>query len=382
MAMNPLRGACVLAVVLAGAMSAVPAHGATVAHPTLAIGAAAPDFALPGVDGKTWRLADFSAVKVLVVVFTCNHCATAQAYEDRLMQLEKDYKPKGVAVVAICANDPQALRLDELCFSDISDSLDEMKIRAKQKGFNFPYLYDGETQAVAKAFGPLTTPHVFIFDAERKLRYQGRIDNSEVGTVTTTDARNAIEDLLAGRTVAVATTRVFGCSTKWAYKRDSVAVALKKWDAEPVSMEKIDAAGVAKLAKNDTGKLLLVNLWATWCGPCVAEIPDLVEMNRMYRPREFEFVTISLDDVSQKDQALKFLVKEHVSGKNYLYGLEDRDKLAEALDARWQGPVPYTMLIAPGGEVVYRHEGAIEPLEVKQAIVDWLGRTAAGRKGK
>ncbi len=382
MAVERLRGVGMVVVLGAAMLGMRVGWAAGVVHPTLAIGAAAPDFALPGVDGKTWRLADFSAAKVLVVVFTCNHCATAQAYEDRLMQLEKDYKPKGVAVVAICANDPQALRLDELCFSDVSDSLDEMKIRAKQKNFNFPYLYDGETQAVAQAFGPLTTPHVFIFDAERKLRYQGRVDNSEVGTVTTTDTRNAIEDLLAGRTVAVATTRVFGCSTKWAEKRDSVAVALKKWDAEPVSMEKIDAAGVAKLAKNETGKLLLVNLWATWCGPCVAEIPDLVEMNRMYRPREFEFVTISLDDVSQKDQALKFLTKEHASGKNYLYGLEDRDKLAEALDAKWQGPVPYTMLITPGGEVVYRHEGAIEPLEVKQAIVDWLGRTAAGRKGK
>ena len=301
------------------------------------------------------------------------------------MQLEKDYTAKGVEVVAICGNDPKALRLDELCFSDVSDSLDEMKIRAKQKNFNFPYLYDGETQSVTKAFGPLTTPHVFIFDAERKLRYQGsEVDNSEVGTVTTTDARNAIEDLLAGRTVAVATTRVFGCSTKWAEKRDGVAAALKKWDAEPVSMETIDAAGVAKLAKNDSGKLLLVNLWATWCGPCVAEMPDLVEMNRMYRPREFEFVTIGLDDVGQKEQALKFLTKEHASGKNYLYGLEDRDKLAEArLDAKWQGPVPYTMLDCAAGRRRWciGMRGAVEALEVKQAIVDWLGRTAAGRKG-
>jgi thiol-disulfide isomerase/thioredoxin len=169
---------------------------------TLAVGSSAPDFDLPGVDGRNYRLSDFSAAKVLIVVFTCNHCPTAQAYEDRIESLAEDYKAKGAALVAISPNDPQAVRLDELGYTDLSDSFEEMKTRARDKGFTFPYLYDGATQEVSKAYGPAATPHLFIFDSARKLRYTGRVDNSEKpGLVTSTDARSAIEALLAGREV-------------------------------------------------------------------------------------------------------------------------------------------------------------------------------------
>jgi peroxiredoxin len=346
---------------------------------TLEIGAAAPDFALPGVDGKTRRLADFAAAKVLVVVFTCNHCPTAQAYEDRLVRLHADYQDRGVALVAISPNDPKAVRLDELGYTDLSDSLEEMKLRAKDKALEFPYLYDGEKQEVSAAYGVLATPHVFIFDAGRRLRYVGRVDDSEVGTVKSHDARNAIEALLAGRPVPVEKTRVFGCSTKWSDKRGSAAEALKRWDAEPVALKTIDAEGVQKLAKNETKNLRLITVWATWCGPCVEELSELVTINRMYRARRFEMITISLDGVKNQDQALKFLRQEHASSANYLFDSEDRDKLAEALDPKWPGPLPYTVLIAPGGKVIFRKHDAIEPLELKKAIVGYLGRTYASR---
>jgi thiol-disulfide isomerase/thioredoxin len=159
--------------------------------------------------------------------------------------------------------------------------------------------------------------------------------------------------------------------------------ALKKWDEEPVDLSLIDAPGVAAMAKNDTKKLLLVNVWATWCAPCVAEMPELVTINRIYRDRDFQFVTISLDVPEQKATALALLTKDHVSATNYLYNSTDMDKLADALDPKWPGPVPYTVLIAPGGQIIYRaSDGAITPLEVKRAIVDYLGRTAAGRSGK
>ncbi|HZZ27342.1 MAG TPA: redoxin domain-containing protein [Pirellulales bacterium] len=387
----------------------------------LEIGQPAPDFKLPGVDGQTHKLADYAAAKVLAVVFTCNHCPAAQAYEDRIIQLDKDFKSRGVALVAINPNDPHSLRLDELGYTDLSDSLAEMKIRAKEKNFTFPYLYDGDTQEVAAAYGVLATPHVFVFDADRKLRYQGRVDNSDVHQVTSQDARNAIEAVLAGKPVAVETTRVFGCSTKWADKQQTAVSSIKKWDEEPVTLETIDLDGIKKLAKNNSspaekpdstmkqakavedkatdaantapgkateekdahpGKLLLVNLWASSCGDCVAEMPDLVTMNRMYRKRPFEFITISLDEPADKDQAQKALQEAHASGKNYLFTGEDKDKLAVALDPQWQGPTPYTMLIAPGGKVIYRHDGAIDALELKRAIVDYLGRTYAGRASK
>src|SRR4029077_10932971 len=165
--------------------------------PTLAIGAAAPDFALPGVDGRTYHLADFAASKALVLVFTCNHCPTAQLYEGRIKQLAADYRDRGATLVAIPPNDPRYARLDEMGYTDLSYSFEEMKIRAAHSHFNFPYLYDGETQSTARKYGPTATPHVFIFDHDRKLRYEGRIDSSTREPLAKMhDARTALDALL------------------------------------------------------------------------------------------------------------------------------------------------------------------------------------------
>ncbi|MFH1920260.1 MAG: redoxin domain-containing protein [Planctomycetota bacterium] len=342
---------------------------------TLEIGQAAPDFCLPGVDGKEHCLKDFSEAPVLVLVFTCNHCPTAQAYEGRIKKLAEDYADRGVAVVAISPNDPLALRLDELGYTDVSDSLEDMKIRAKSESFNFPYLYDGDAQEVSRAYGPVATPHVFVFDAARKLRYAGRIDDSaKPEGVTSRDTRNAVDALLAKRPVPVEKTRTVGCSVKWSDKRPSVEAALKKWAKEKVTLERIDTSGVEALVKNDSKNLRLINVWATSCGPCLVEFPELVAMHRSYRRREFELVTISSDPLEREGQAMSVLEQEHASSKNYLFVGANEYQLAEALDDQWQGALPYTLLVAPGGKIVYRKQGELDPVEVKQAIVGHLGR--------
>jgi peroxiredoxin len=346
---------------------------------TLAIGDPAPDFNLPGVDGKDYSLGSFKDAKLLCVLFTCNHCPTAQAYEDRILQLHADYKDKGVALVAISPNDPLAVRLDELGYTEFSDSFDEMKERAKDRNFQFPYLYDGETQKTSLAYGVLATPQVYLFDQARKLQYVGRIDDSDVKTVTSHDTRNAIDALLAGKRVPVSQTRVFGCSTKWADKRPDAVKWLERADAEAVDLKSIDEVGLERLVRNDTDKLLVVNVWASWCGPCVAEMPDFITMHRMYRKRNFQMVTLSMDEPDQKDAALKSLRENHASTTNYISAISNRDRLADILDKEWQGPIPHTVLIAPGGKIIYRKSGAIEPIEVRKAIVDLIGRTYANR---
>src|SRR6202041_1608909 len=210
------RALGLLIVGLAFPLATAVAAFSQLAHPILSIGSPAPDFALPGVDGKIHKLNDYASSPILAVIFTCNHCPIAQMYEQRIQQLANDYKSKGVALVAIQPNDPKAIRIDELDSSDLGDTLAEMKIRVQYKHLTYPYLYDGETQSVTRAYGPQATPHIFIFDKERRLRYEGRFDNNyRVEKVTTEDARNAVDALLAGTPIAVPHTTAFGCTTKW-----------------------------------------------------------------------------------------------------------------------------------------------------------------------
>ena len=343
---------------------------------TLERGGPAPDFRLPGVDGKTYSLESFGEAQVLVIIFTCNHCPTAQAYEDRIKQLAADYKDRKVAVVAISPNDPEAVRLDELGYSDLGDSLEDMRIRAKDKAFNFPYLYDGQDQKVSRAYGPAATPHVFVFDRARKLRYAGRIDNSEKpDRVTSQETRDAIEALLAGKTVPVDATKAFGCSTKWSDKRAAARQSLEDWAKEEVGLKPIDPAGVQALVRNEGAKLRLITVWAADCGASVDALPGFVTMNRMYRRRGFEWVTVSADSAAGKDKALEVLKAKQAAATNYLFDGKDLPQLLDAAAEKSSASIPHTILVAPGGKVLYRKSGPCEPLEVRKAIVGYLGRT-------
>lgn len=352
-------------------------------HAILALGSPAPAFSLPGIDGKTHTLSEYSSSKVLVIVFTCNHCPTAQLYEIRIKKLADDYRAKDVALVAIQPNNPNAIRLDELGYTDVSDSFDEMKIRAEYRHFNFPYLYDGETQSVARAYGPQATPHVFIFDRERKLRYEGRIDNSQrEALVKNRDARNAIDALLAGKPVPLAHTGVFGCSTKWISKEATRVDEMKRIEAEPVRLDLVSLADLQKLRSNPTGKVLLVNFWATWCGPCVTEFPDLETTYRMYRGRDFDLVMVSANMPDEKPGVIKMLNKQHASSRNLLFGSTDTYAMQAAFDPKWDSAVPYTTLLSPEGKVLYRELGAVDILKLRRIILgnlpdsDYLGHRA------
>jgi peroxiredoxin len=339
-------------------------------HPTLALGSPAPDFALPGVDGQIHKLSDYASSPILVVVFTCNHCPIAQMYEKRIQQLATDYKDKGVAVVAIQGNDPKAIRIDELDSSDLSDTLPEMKIRVQYKHLTYPYLYDGDTQKVTRAYGPQATPHAFIFDQQRHLRYEGRIDNSyRTELVKTQDARNAIDALFAHKEVAVKHTGVFGCSTKWSEKAAGRQAALDKINEQPVSVEMISKAELTKLRTNPTHQMVLIDFWATWCGSCIVEFADLQDTLRMYGARDYSVVTVSANMPDEQPSVLRLLQKKHATSRNYLFDSQDTASLQTAFDPKWDSAVPYTILLSGDGKVLYKQLGSADMLELKRIIL-------------
>ncbi len=174
----------------------------------LAIGAKAPDFNLPGVDGQSYTLAHFKNDRILIVIFTCNHCPYAQAYEDRLIAIQKDYLEKKVALGAINSNETTHYP---------EDDFSKMMLRAEEKAFNFPYLRD-ESQSVADAYGAHYTPEVFLLDRERRLKYTGRIDDhwQDAAQARSHDLRDAIDAVLSGKPLKAPETHALGCTIKWA----------------------------------------------------------------------------------------------------------------------------------------------------------------------
>ena len=348
-------------------------------HPILALGSSAPNFALPGVDGKNHQLSDYASSPVLVVVFTCDHCPIAQMYERRIEQLYEEYGKRGVAVVAIQGNDPKATTIEELDSSDAGDTLNEMKVRVQYKHLHYPYLYDGATQSVTRAYGPQATPHVFVFDKERHLRYEGRMDNSyRIEMVKTQDARNAIDALLANKPVPVTHTGVFGCSTKWQEKESLREAYDQKLEAQPVTVDPVDAQGLKKLRANAGDNFTLVSFWATWCGSCIAEFSDLQDTFRMYSDRGFNLVTVSANMPDEKPSVLRLLQKKHATSRNLLFASDDTASLQAAFDPKWQSAVPYTVLLGPNGKVLYSTLGSVDILELRRKLLaampsDYIG---------
>jgi peroxiredoxin len=171
------------------------------------IGDKAPDFDLPGADGKNYSLKGLQEKKAVVVIFSCNHCPTVHAYEDRMIAIQKDYEEKGATLVAINSNETEH-------YPD--DSFENMVGRAKEKGFNFPYLRD-EDQSVANAYGATHTPHIFLFDENRNLKYTGAIDDNkwEPDNVTRKYLREALDAVLEGKAVSEPETHTVGCTIKW-----------------------------------------------------------------------------------------------------------------------------------------------------------------------
>jgi len=339
-------------------------------HPLMPIGTSAPDFSLKGTDDKVHTLAEFRDAKVLVIMFESIHCPVSENYEGRIRQLYETYHDKGVSFVAINPNNPSAVRLDELGYTDLTDSPEDMKIRVQARDIPWPYLYDGATQEVVQKFGAVATPHVFIFDADRKLRYEGRVDdNQNESLVKVHDAHDAIEALLVGQPVAVPHRPAFGCSTKWLSKSGDVQREWTKIIAEPVTLTQASSSELSSLRANAGDNVTVVHFWNMANSGLDKNFTQLETTYRMYRGRTFSFVTINTDLGADADKVTEFLKTQHASSTNLQIAPADLKAAQAAFASSWGQNEEFTAVIAPGGKVVYTHAGPVNILDVRHAVL-------------
>jgi thiol-disulfide isomerase/thioredoxin len=338
---------------------ALAAAGCGGGSSALAIGSPAPDFSLPGIDGKTHAAGEYAGSTVLALVVTCNSCPASQRAEAKLADLHRTYGPKGAAIVAVNPNNGDAMSLEDLAYTDVGESIDHMKVRAAHRRLDYAYLSDGQNQALTRQLGVTTLPHVFVFDRNRTLQYEGGLDG----------AGPAIDDLLAGARVRTARTAAAGCPVKPLTSPPVPDRALAAFESAPVKVEPIGAEELKRLRYNGTDKLLMVNFRATWCAPCVTEFPDLETTYRMYARRGLEFVTVSVNDPAERPAVEEFLQKHHASHPNKQFATADVYGLQAAFDPNLPAPVPLTLLLAQNGDVLYQELGASNIPRLRRAIL-------------
>jgi peroxiredoxin len=247
-----------------------------------------------------------------------------------------------------------------------------MKIRVEYKHLPYPYLYDGDTESVSRAYGPQASPHIFLFDRERKLRCEGAIDDSyRVEFIKRHYALDAIDALLADKEVAVKHTGAFGCSTKWSDKEAANVVYMEKLNAQPVSLEMVSADTLKSLHTNADGNVRLIQFWSTQCSACLQEFAGIQDIYRMYSDRNFELVVVSMNKPDDKPAVTQWLDETHATSRNLLFDSANTAALQKAFDPKWEaGPeVPYTILLDADGNVLYQTAETVDLLKLRRTIL-------------
>jgi peroxiredoxin len=347
----------------------------------LAIGQAAPDFTLKDLAGKSHWLKDLRG-KTAVVVFLSTECPFSNAYHERLLGIAKDYASRNVAIVGINSHP--------------AESIGEIRAHASRNKLDFMILKD-EDSRIADAYGATRTPEVFVIDPAGLLRYHGRIDNTkEIARVKRSDLREALDEMLAGKTVSIPETKSFGCPIKMIRKsatgaENRAGIEAKSFlPAGPVSFangfapqKKIVAkrpvakkpaaarftpkvgllkpADFAQFKQSQQGKVLVINFWATWCGPCVAEFPEFVAIDAKYKDKGLKMLGISADEPSDlKTKVVAFLRQQKAPFENFVQDTDDPQQMIDIVDKDWPGTLPATFVFDKQGQMIYKRYGIID----------------------
>ncbi|HKQ76370.1 MAG TPA: redoxin domain-containing protein [Blastocatellia bacterium] len=328
---------------------AINVQSHTAAVPVLAIGKPAPEFKLADLGGKTHALKDYRG-KTVVVSFISARCPISKAYIDRIRAVADEYSKREVAFLGVNSN--------------ADESIQEMRAYAAKNNLDFTILKD-KGNVIADAYAAERTPKVYVIDGEGLLRYQGRIDNSQnPKMVKRNDLREALNEMLAGKPISVADTKALGCLIKRI--QDAKAAPAKiPAKAEPAQKEPkvgtLKPVDFDKFKDSAKGKVLVLNFWATWCGPCVAEFPELVALDAQYRDKGVKLVGITADDPGDvQPKVIPFIKKQKVKFDIILQDTDDPQEMFDKINKDWPGVLPATFVYDKRGNLAYSRFGIID----------------------
>ncbi|MGH9843168.1 MAG: redoxin domain-containing protein [Blastocatellia bacterium] len=377
----------ILPAILFVALSFIQPSAQTVAGNSLAMGKPAPDFTLKDLSGQLHSLQSYRG-KTAVVVFLSTECPFSNAYHERLLGIAKEYASRNVALIGVNSHP--------------TESVEEIRQHAKQNLLDFPLLKD-EGSKIADAYGATRTPEVFVVDPAGMLRYHGRIDNAkDVTRVKRNDLREALDEMLTGKAVSQPETKSFGCPIKMIRKGANAEASAGKAESRPASpslpfansfvpqkkpaakrptVKKAAASGFtpkvgllkpadfAKYKDSLKGQVLVLNFWATWCGPCVAEFPEFVALDAKYRDKGLKMVGISADDTTDlKTKVTAFLKEQKAPFENFVQDTDDPQEMIDVVDKDWAGILPATFVFDKQGNVIYKRYGIINRDELVAVV--------------
>jgi peroxiredoxin len=313
------------------------------------VGQPAPDFTLADLSGKTHSLKDYRG-KGVVVSFISARCPISNAYKDRIRAIADEYEKRGVAFLGVN--------------SSADESIEEARAYAAKNNLDFTILKD-EGNVVADAYAAERTPKVYLIDGEGVLRYQGRIDNSQnPRLVKRDDLREALNEMLSGKPVSVAETKALGCLIKRVQDAKAAPAMPPAKTAAAQAEPKVGTlkpADFPKFKDSAKGKVLVLNFWATWCGPCVAEFPELVALDAKYRDKGMKLVGITTDDAEDvQPKVIPFIKKHHVKFDIVRQDTDDPEEMMNQITKDWNGVIPVTFVYDKQGNLAYTRFGIID----------------------
>src|SRR5215468_5841877 len=314
-----------------------------------ATGKPAPDFTLADLNGKTHALKDYRG-KTVVISFISARCPISNAYKERIRAVADEYSKRDVAFLGVNSN--------------ADESVEEMRAYAAKNNLDFTILKD-VGNVVADAYAAERTPKIYLVDGEGVLRYQGRIDNSQnPRLVKRDDLREALNEMLSGKPVSVAETKALGCLIKRVQDAKAIPAMSPAKTAAAQAEPKVGTlkpADFPKFKDSAKGKVLVLNFWATWCGPCVAEFPELVALDAKYRDKGMKLVGITADDAEDvQPKVIPFIKKHHVKFDIVRQDTDDPEEMMNQITKDWNGVIPATFVYDKQGNLTYSVFGILD----------------------